>query len=150
MLRKLSLGLFVVLAACGSARVISRNQSGGVIELQGDRGKAMEQANQEMSAHCGPNNYQIVQEGEEVVGQDTVVQEDTATDNHQSRTGRHSSTDSSTTQTSSTRAATAWRVHYQCNGAGGPPHGPGGGEPPPPPPPQGGPAAGGGGAGGTY
>jgi len=154
MLRKLSLGLaiasFGVLSACGSARVLSRNQSGGVIELQGDRGKAMEQANQEMSAHCGPNNYQIVQEGEEVVGQDTVVQEDTATDSRQSRSGRRSSTDSSTTQTSSTRNATAWRVHYQCNGAGGPPPGPDQGPPPPPPPPAGGPAAGGGGAGGTY
>ncbi|HEY4182296.1 MAG TPA: hypothetical protein VGM90_35935 [Kofleriaceae bacterium] len=152
MLRKLSLGLFVVLAACGSARVLSRNQSGGVIELQGDRGKAMEQANQEMSAHCGPNNYQIVQEGEEVVGQDTVVQEDTATDSRQSRSGRRNSTDSSTTQTSQTRNATAWRVHYQCNGAGGPPP-PGPADqqqPPPPPPPAGGPAAGGGGAGGTY
>ena len=58
MLRKVSLGLFIgsfsVLAACGSARVIQRNQSGGVIELSGDRGKAMEQANQEMAAHCGP------------------------------------------------------------------------------------------------
>jgi hypothetical protein len=154
MLRKLSVGLaiasFGVLAACGSARVISRNQSGGVIELQGDRGKAMEQANQEMSAHCGPNNYQIVQEGEEVVGQDTVVQEDSNTNNRESRSGRHSSTDSSTTQTSSTRNATAWRVHYQCNGAGGPPPGPADQGPPPPPPPQGGPAAGAGGAGGTY
>ncbi len=143
MLRKVSVGLFVVLAACGSARVIQRNQSGGVIELSGDRGKAMEQANQEMSAHCGPNNYQITQEGEEAIGTDTVVQEDTAQDSRTSRSGRRSSTDTSTTQTSSTRTATAWRVHYQCNGAGGPPPGPppGGDMPPggdpgaPPPPP---------------
>ncbi|MGE0397895.1 MAG: hypothetical protein AB7T06_14445 [Kofleriaceae bacterium] len=133
----------MVLAACGSARVIQRNQSGGVIELSGDRGKAMEQANQEMSAHCGPNNYQITQEGEEAIGTDTVVQEDTAQDSRTSRSGRRSSTDTSTTQTSSTRTATAWRVHYQCNGAGGPPPGPppGGDMPPggdpgaPPPPP---------------
>jgi hypothetical protein len=143
MLRKVSLGLFIVLAACGSARVIQRNQSGGVIELSGDRGKAMEQANQEMSAHCGPNNYQITQEGEEAIGTDTVVQEDTAQDSRSSRSGRRSSTDTSTTQQTSTRTATAWRVHYQCNGAGGgpPPPGPGpggpGGDPgaPPPPPP---------------
>ena len=143
MLRKVSVGLFVVLAACGSARVIQRNQSGGVIELSGDRGKAMEQANSEMSAHCGPNNYQITQEGEEAIGTDTVVQEDTAQDSRSSRSGRRSSTDTSTTQQTSTRTATAWRVHYQCNGAGGgPPPGPGpggdpGGDPgaPPPPPP---------------
>ncbi len=145
MLRKVSLGLFIVLAACGSARVIQRNQSGGVIELSGDRGKAMEQANQEMSAHCGPNNYQVTQEGEEAIGTDTIQQEDTAQDSRTSRSGRRSSTDSSTTSTTSTRTATAWRVHYQCNGAGGgpPPPGPGpggpgpGGDPgaPPPPPP---------------
>lgn len=142
MLRKVSVGLFVVLAACGSARVIQRNQSGGVIELSGDRGKAMEQANQEMAAHCGPNNYQITQEGEEAIGTDTVMQEDTAQDSRTSRNGRRSSTDSSTTQTTSTRTATAWRVHYQCNGAGGPPPAappgpPPGGDPgaPPPPPP---------------
>jgi hypothetical protein len=138
MLRKVSVGLFVVLAACGSARVIQRNQSGGVIELSGDRGKAMEQANQEMSAHCGPNNYQITQEGEEAIGTDTVQQEDTAQDSRASRSGRRSSTDTSTTSTTQTRTATAWRVHYQCNGAGGPPPGPGpgpGGDPGAPPPP---------------
>ena len=142
MLRKVSLGLFIVLAACGSARVIQRNQSGGVIELNGDRGKAMEQAHREMAAHCGPNNYQIVQEGEEAIGTDTVVREDTAQDSRSSRSGRRSSTDTSTVQQSSTRTATAWRVHYQCAGAAGgpppPPPGPdpdmGGGEPPPPPP----------------
>jgi len=141
MLRKVSLGLFLVLAACGSARVIQRNQSGGVIELNGDRGKAMEQAHQEMAAHCGPNNYQIVQEGEEVVGTETVVREDTASDTRTSRRGRRSSTDTTTVATQSTRDATAWRVHYQCGGAvGGPPPGPPGYDPnqAPPPPPAGG------------
>ena len=138
MLRKLSLGLLIVLGACGSARVIQRNQNGGVIELSGDRGKAMEQANSEMAAHCGPNNYQIVQEGEEAIGTDTFTREDTATDSATSRSGRRSSTDSTTTGQQSTRTATAWRVHYQCNGAGGPPPpGPGPAGPPPggPPPP---------------
>lgn len=150
MLRKLSLGLFIVLTACGSARVIQRNQSGGIIELNGDRGKAMEQAHREMGAHCGPNNYQIVQEGEEAIGTDTIAREDTAEDTRTSRSGRRSSTDSSTVQQTSTRTATAWRVHYQCGGAAGgppPPPGPGpdmggGGEPPPPPPPEGDPNGG--------
>src|SRR5262245_13813387 len=55
--RRLSVASFIsfaaigALTACGTARVIQRNQVGGVIELQGDRGKAMEQANQEMAAH---------------------------------------------------------------------------------------------------
>ena len=132
MLRKISIGFVLMLAACGSAKVISRTQTGGVIELQGDRGKAMEQANGEMSAHCGgPGSYTIVQEGEEAVGTDTFVREDTAEDTKTSRTGRRSSTDTTTVGQTSTRTATAWRVHYQCAGAaGGPP--PGG--PPPPPP----------------
>ena len=138
MLRKVSLGLFIVLAACGSARVIQRNQNGGVIELSGDRGKAMEQANSQMASHCGPNNYQIVQEGEEAVGTDTFTREDQSSDTAQSRSGRRSSTDTTTTGQQSTRTATAWRVHYQCNGAGGPPPpGPGPGGPPPGPGPGG-------------
>ena len=134
MFRTLALGLVVALAACGSARVISRTQAGGVIELQGDRGKAMEQANSEMNAHCGPGNFTITQEGEEAIGTDTVATEDTAQDTKASRSGRRSSTDTSTVATTSTRTATAWRVHYACNGAGGPPPAPTGAEPPPPPP----------------
>lgn len=137
MLRKLSLGLILALAACGSARVIQRTQAGGVIELQGDRGKAMEQANQEMSAHCGPNNYTIVQEGEEAIGTDTYSREDTSAAATQSRSGRTQYADQTTTGQQSTRTATAWRVHYQCNAAaGGPPMAqPAAGQPPPPPPP---------------
>ncbi|MDX2092852.1 MAG: hypothetical protein SFX73_33610 [Kofleriaceae bacterium] len=147
MLRKVSLGLVIslgVLAGCGSARVIQRNQAGGVVELQGDRGKAMEDAHRQMAGHCGPNNYQITQEGEEAIGTDTFTREDTATDSAVSRNGRRASQDSTTTGQTSTRTATAWRVHYACNGAaGGPPPGPPAGGPPPgadpnqPPPPPG-------------
>lgn len=144
MLAKLTRGLlvgslaFVALAACGTARVIHRDQVGGVIELQGDRGKAMEQANQEMAAHCGPNNFTITQEGEEAIGTDTFAREDQATDSKTSKSGRKSATDTTTTQQQSTRTATAWRVHYQCGGgpavgAGGQPPG---GPPPEPPPPM--------------
>jgi len=131
MLRNVSLGLVFLLAACGSARVISRNQSGGIIELSGDRGKAMEQAGAEMSAHCGPNNFTIVQEGEEAIGTDTFAREDSSSQDYRSRSGRRGGTDQTTTGQVSTRTATAWRVHYQCNGAGGPPAG---GQPPGPPP----------------
>ena len=131
MIRKLTLGLFVVLAACGSARVIQRNQAGGVIELSGDRGKAMEDANSQMASHCGPNNWQITQEGEEAIGTDTVVREDSAA----SRSGRRQTT----TAQESTRTATAWRIHYACNAAGGPPPGPPGDPGGPPPGDPGGP-----------
>jgi predicted phage gp36 major capsid-like protein len=140
MLRKLSrsliIGSIMTLAACGTARVIHRDQVGGVIELNGDRGKAMEQANQEMAAHCGPNNFTVVQEGEEAVGTDTFTREDQATDSKTSKSGRRAASDSTTTAEQSTRTATKWRVHYQCGGAavgaGGPPPP---GEPPPGPPP---------------
>lgn len=146
MLRKVSLGLIVVLAAaCGSARVLQRTQTGGVIELSGDRGKAMEQANADMASHCGPNNFTIVQEGEEAVGTDTYSREDTNSREHTSRSGRTTHDDTTTQGQTSTRTATAWRIHYQCNGAGGPPPpaaaggpppggDPNGGAPPPPPP----------------
>jgi hypothetical protein len=122
MLRKGSLGLIVALAACGSARLIHRDVGGGVIELQGDRATAMDQANSEMASHCGPNNYTIVEEGDEVVGT-TYVQN--------SRNGRRASSGST---------ATAWRVHYQCNGAAGGPQpmpaaAPQDPNAPPPPPP---------------
>ena len=135
MLRKFSLGLILALAACGSARVIQRTQAGGVIELQGDRGKAMEDANQQMASHCGPNNYTIVQEGEEAVGTDTYTREDTNAASQTSRSGRTTQAGSTTTGQQSTRTATAWRVHYQCNGAGGPAPQPAAAQPPPPPPP---------------
>jgi hypothetical protein len=147
MLRKVTLGLVLILAACGSARVIQRTQTGGVIELQGDRGKAMEQANSEMASHCGPGNYTITQEGEEAIGTDTYSREDTNAASQTSRSGRTTTAGSTTTGAQSTRTATAWRVHYQCNGAGGPPPPaapPAGGPPPagdpgaPPPPPPGG------------
>jgi hypothetical protein len=147
MLRKVTLGLVLILAACGSARVIQRTQTGGVIELQGDRGKAMEQANSAMASHCGPGNYTITQEGEEAVGTDTYTREDTNAASQTSRSGRTTTAGSTTTGAQSTRTATAWRVHYQCNGAGGPPPPaapPAGGPPPagdpgaPPPPPPGG------------
>lgn len=114
--------------------MISRNQSGGVIELSGDRGKAMEQAGQEMSAHCGPNNFTIVQEGEEAIGTDTFAREDTSAGSQTSRSGRTTVADQTTTGQVSTRTATAWRVHYQCNAAGGPPAAA-------PPPPAGAPPA---------
>lgn len=125
--------------------MISRNQSGGVIELSGDRGKAMEQAGSEMAAHCGPNNFTIVQEGEEAIGTDTFAREDTSAGSQTSRSGRRTTSDQTTTGQVSTRTATAWRVHYQCNGVAGPQPGgpPPGAVPPPgaPPPPAGAPPA---------
>ncbi|HSN30834.1 MAG TPA: hypothetical protein VLT45_31315 [Kofleriaceae bacterium] len=152
MLRKASLGLIMALAACGSARLIQQTPQGGVLELQGDRGKAMEDAQNQMAAQCGPNNYTIVQQGEEAIGTDTYSRQDSSAVDQTSRSGRTTTSDQTSQGMQSTRTAVAWRVHYQCNGAmpaaGQMPQQmpPPGGQPMPPngqpPPPDGQPPAG--------
>ncbi len=72
----------------GEARVIQRMQRGGVIELTGDHDQAMKQADPEMEAHCGPNAYAIVREGEE----SAMARDGTET------------------------RINVWRVHYECTG----------------------------------
>lgn len=131
--RTLGLVLLAALAGCGNAKVIRRDQYGGVIELQGDRSKAMEQANQLMSQHCQAAGATIISEGEEAIGTDTYSREDTSSDSAVSRNGRRAASDSTTTGQQSTRTATAWRIHYGCGAAGQQP--PAGG-----PPPMGGPS----------
>ena len=69
MLRLLPRGLIsavLTLAACGTARIVQKTAYGGVIELQGDHNKAMEQANEEMAAACP--DFIVVLEGYEPVG----------------------------------------------------------------------------------
>lgn len=127
MLSKKRLGLLAVLAfvaACGSARVVQRTQYGGVIALEGDRGKAMDAAHGEMGRHCGAGNYTIVQEGEEVIGSETEYGERTDYDRYGESTGGGATTTNKT----------EWRVHYQCGGAPPPPPAPAAGAPGGPPP----------------
>jgi hypothetical protein len=76
----------------GDARVIQRTQSGGTIELAGNRTEAMAAADKEMAGHCGPGQFTITQEGEEVVG-----------------------------DADANPAQVAWRVYYSCTGALPPP-----------------------------
>lgn len=59
------IGTVLALAACGTARIVQKTPYGGVIELQGDHNKAMEQANEEMAAACP--NFIVVREGNEPV-----------------------------------------------------------------------------------
>lgn len=120
-----------LLGACGTARYVNRTQYGGVIALEGDRNKAMENAHQQMASHCGPGQYTIIREGETVVGQDQVARSDT----YQEKDGE------SQVASSSTRDAVEWRVEYQCAGAPAPAPAPGPApdeqypEQAPPPPP---------------
>jgi len=52
----------LLLAACGSARMIQVTPTGGTLELQGDRAKAMDAANAQMDEKCGKDGWAIVDE----------------------------------------------------------------------------------------
>ena len=132
MLRKTILGVaLVAMAGCGAARLITRDQYGGVIALDGDRQKAMEDASKMMAANCG-GPYTIVSEGEQVVGSDTTHTDQTYTPKDGKVVNQGGE---------STRNVTEWRVRYQCGAGqgmppGAPPAYPDPNAPPPPPPPQ--------------
>ena len=59
------IGAVLALAACGTARIVQKTRYGGMIELQGDHSKAMEQANEEMAAACP--DFIVVREGPEPI-----------------------------------------------------------------------------------
>jgi hypothetical protein len=84
--RALAIGL-VVCAACGTARVIQRTPSGGVIELDGDHNKAMEHANEQMAALCD-ETFIVVKDGYEPI--------------------------STAPAAPGASVPTAFRIHYQC------------------------------------
>jgi hypothetical protein len=113
MKRPLSVCLFVLgaLAAsgCGTSRMVERNQYGGTLALVGfDREKALQHAHLNMSSHCGPAAYTIVQEGETVVGSQTSEGDETSKtkDGKIVRSGG-----------SKTTNMTEWRLSYRCNNA---------------------------------
>lgn len=76
-----SLGL---VAACGSASLVRRDQQGGTLALEGNLDKAREDAAAQMAAHCN-GRYEIVREERVVVGQTT---EHAAASEHQSEGDR--------------------------------------------------------------
>ena len=80
----------LALAACGTARVVQKTPIGGTIELQGDHNKAMEQANEEMAAHCGFSNFTVLFEGAEPLELDSTPEKPAD-------------------------SRTAYRVRYQCD-----------------------------------
>ncbi len=123
--------LGITASACGHARLVSRTPTGGIYALEGDRNKAMEDAQAQMAAHCqGP--YSILSEGEQVVGTDTAQANETyvAEDGTVVNQGGQS-----------TREVAEWRVQYECTEGEGAPPGyapqappPGYGQQPPPTP----------------
>ena len=108
MLRTLLIVSLASLAVgCGYARLVSRTQTGGTFALEGERNKAMEDAAQQMSAHCrGP--YTVVSEGENVVGTDSAQSNETYVTKDGTVVNQGGQ---------STRQAVEWRVQYVCGSA---------------------------------
>jgi hypothetical protein len=90
----------VLVAACGNARVITMTPAGGVIQLEGDQGKAREQAHYQMFAHCGAGNFLITYEGSEASDPDPTQ----AAPDPEART-----------------PTTAYRIHFSCTNRRAPP-----------------------------
>ena len=119
--RSLVIGSFVVGAAsmllgCSAIRVVHASKAGGEIALIGDREQAMEKARLEMANTCGgPQTYDIVEEGETVIGTHT-------TESQQTEAG-HSWTGAPATRTTGSQDTvqkTEWRVKYACKGVAQP------------------------------
>jgi hypothetical protein len=53
----------------GGITVVDRTNNGGVLQLSGNRGAANRRADEEMAKHCGPAQYRVVQEGEELISE---------------------------------------------------------------------------------
>lgn len=58
----MKVALVLLLAACGGARMIKVTPTGGTLELQGDRAKAMDSATAQMDDKCGKDSWAIVDE----------------------------------------------------------------------------------------
>nr|HEX4318684.1 hypothetical protein [Kofleriaceae bacterium] len=93
--------LLLALAACGTARLIHQDQEGGIIQLDGDRTSAMNEAATLMMQQCGAGNFHLISQGEEPVGGTETVP------------GIGSQRE--------TRPLVAWRIHYVCGLAGSTP-----------------------------
>jgi hypothetical protein len=115
MLSLVSLGVVLTAASAswgctlGYAEMVRRDTTGGVLALEGHRGAAMEDAQQQMAAHCqGP--YQIVREEQVAVGEQTNT-------NYGSNYGNGYSSGGAT---STTQAITQYQITYVCGGAAAP------------------------------
>jgi hypothetical protein len=86
--------------------VVNRTPTGGEIAMAGFMRNADDSAVQYMNSQC-PNGYDVVEEGEAVVGQETKAE----TTSSKTIDGRPS-----TETTSSTTDKREWRIRYQCKG----------------------------------
>jgi hypothetical protein len=94
-------------AGCAGIRVVKRTPVGGEIALVGVREEAQAKANEYMARQC-PSGYEVVEEGEAVVGQETTT---TTTK------GRGLFGDKQLQSNSTSVDKREWRVKYQCKAA---------------------------------
>jgi hypothetical protein len=99
----------LALAACsGSYRVVKKTQAGGEVALVGPQESAREKADEYMRTQC-PAGFDIVEEGEAVVGSTTTAR---TADGGKNIFGQKTST---TTADSTDKRE--WRIKYQCKNA---------------------------------
>jgi hypothetical protein len=99
------LALSTVMAGCGTYRVVRRTPNGGEVALQGTESKAREAAAEYMASVC-PEGYDVLEEGEAVIGTETDAQ---------TQRGRVYGVPTTTT-TATTTDKHEWRIKYQCRG----------------------------------
>jgi len=111
-----AVGVIACLNGCimGYAELVRRDQTGGILALKGDRQAAMEDAQQQMQAHCG-GPYTVVSE------ENTVVGEQTAASAGGSQRQYGNAQYQSGSSYSQTTAVTEYRITYQCGAAAPPP-----------------------------
>jgi hypothetical protein len=96
--------LALLFGACGHATIWSQEQRGGVMALHGSEGPAMDDAKDQMSAHCGAGGYEIVRRDTVVIGEQAV------TNHSQAAAGRSTTANTST----SVYEMTETRLTYVC------------------------------------
>lgn len=103
---------------CGFVREVKRTQTGGEIAIRGRTSGAEKEAADIMSARCN-GAYDILEEGEVVVGQQTVTnsQGQGTVVQHQHRNNQVTQVNTYSQGTSSTQNTTEWRIVYQCKSA---------------------------------
>ncbi|WP_437289496.1 hypothetical protein [Sorangium sp. So ce406] len=93
----------------GDVRVVRRTKVGGELAILGDREVAMQKANTTMATTCGgPESFEIVEEGETVVGEESTSESSEQREKDFFGPKRRKQESTSTTQ------KTEWRVKYEC------------------------------------
>lgn len=101
------LALFAVGCIHGNYRVVKTVPSAGEVALEGPQEEARQKAEGYMASRC-PSGYDIVEEGEAVVGQNST------SESRRSTTALIIPTTRTETSTTDKRE---WRIKYQCKGA---------------------------------